>query len=62
MKAYEATSVIDASPDAIWAILTDAPGYQRWDSGVEQVGGRIAWGEKIEASPAPTPAAPSRCV
>ena len=48
MKSYDATSTIQASPDAIWAILTDAPGYQAWDSGVERVEGRIAPGEKIK--------------
>jgi hypothetical protein len=48
MKAYDATSTIKASPDAIWAILTDAPGYQSWDSGVQRVEGRIAPGEKIK--------------
>ena len=47
MKAHDATAEIQASPDAIWAILTDAPGYQAWDSGVERVEGRIAPGEKI---------------
>lgn len=48
MKTYEATSTIEASPDAVWAILTDAPAYSDWDSGVEQVEGRIAPGEKIK--------------
>jgi hypothetical protein len=48
MKSYDATSTIQASQDAIWAILTDAPGYQAWDSGVERVEGRIAPGEKIK--------------
>jgi hypothetical protein len=48
MKAYDATSVIDASPATIWAILTDAPGYARWDSGVLRVDGRIAAGEKLK--------------
>ena len=48
MKSYEATSVIDASPEAIWAVLTDAPGYADWDSGVVRVEGRIAPQEKIE--------------
>ncbi|MDQ4058957.1 MAG: SRPBCC domain-containing protein [Actinomycetota bacterium] len=55
MKHYEATSTIQASPDAIWAILTDAPNYPNWDSGVQEVEGRIALGEKIrvrsEANP-----------
>jgi hypothetical protein len=47
MKAYDATVEIQASPEAIWAILTDGPGYQAWDSGVERVDGHIAPGEKI---------------
>jgi hypothetical protein len=47
MRAYDATATIEASPDAIWAILTDAPGYPAWDSGVERVSGRIAPGETI---------------
>jgi hypothetical protein len=48
MRAYEASSTIEASPDAIWAILTDAPGYTRWDSGIVRVEGHIAPGEKIK--------------
>jgi hypothetical protein len=48
MKAYDATSVIEAAPATIWAILTDAPGYSRWDSGVIRVDGRIAPGEKLK--------------
>jgi hypothetical protein len=48
MKAYDATSMIQASPEAIWAILIDAPKYPSWDSGVQQVDGHIALGEKIK--------------
>lgn len=48
MKAYDATTLIDATPAAIWAVLTDAPGYARWDSGVLRVDGRIADGEKLK--------------
>jgi hypothetical protein len=48
MKAFEASEVIQASPEAIWAILTDGPGWTRWDSGVVRVEGRIAPGEKIK--------------
>jgi hypothetical protein len=47
MKAYDASSTIGAAPEEVWAILTDAPGYSKWDSGVENVNGRIAPGEKI---------------
>ena len=45
---YEASSLIEASPDTIWPILADASGYSRWDSGVERVEGTIAPGEKIK--------------
>ena len=48
MKSYDATATIQAGPEAIWAILTDAPGYQAWDSGVEQVEGAIVPGETIK--------------
>jgi len=48
MKSYESSATIDASPDAIWAVLTDAPSYAAWDSGVERVEGTIAPGETIK--------------
>ena len=48
MKSYEATSLIDADADSIWAILIDAPNYPNWDSGVIRVEGTIAPGEKIK--------------
>src|SRR4029450_3919311 len=58
MKSYDATATIQASPEAIWAILTDAPGYQVWDSGVERGEGAIAPGDPIKVVPKPTPARP----
>lgn len=48
MKSYEASSTIEADPERIWAILTDAPGYSDWDSGVVRVEGRIEPGNKIK--------------
>ena len=48
MKSYDAAATIEATPETIWAILTDAPAYAEWDSGVERVEGRIAPGEKIK--------------
>lgn len=48
MKFYEATTVIQARPEVIWTILTDGPGYARWDSGVIRVDGSIAPGQKIK--------------
>src|SRR2546427_6683670 len=48
MKSYEASSVIQADPERIWAILTDAPSYPTWDSGVVRIEGSIAPGEEIK--------------
>jgi hypothetical protein len=48
MKHYEATSLIDARPEVIWAVLTDASSYPDWDSGVVRVEGRIAPQEKLK--------------
>ena len=49
MKEFSATTTIEASPDAIWAILTHAPGYPDWDPNVDRIEGNIAPGEKIKA-------------
>jgi hypothetical protein len=48
MKFYQASATIDATPESVWAILTDAPGYPDWDSGIVRVEGRITPGEKIK--------------
>ena len=48
MKFYESSAEIAAPPDAVWAILVDAPSYPSWDSGVVSVEGTIAPGEKIK--------------
>src|ERR1700716_1319262 len=48
MKSYEASSLIEANPEAIWAILTDAPRLAQWNSGIDRVEGRIAPGETIK--------------
>jgi hypothetical protein len=49
MKEYRATTTIEASPETIWTILTNAAGYPEWDPGVDRIEGRIAPGEKITA-------------
>jgi hypothetical protein len=50
MKSYEAGSTIAAEPDAVWAILTDAPCYSEWDSGVVRLEGTIAPGAKLKVT------------
>lgn len=49
MRVFSASTTIEASPESIWEILTDAPRYPEWDPGVERIEGRIAPGEKITA-------------
>jgi hypothetical protein len=44
---FEASADIQAPADRIWKILTDAPGYPTWDSGVTKVDGSIADGDRI---------------
>lgn len=47
MKTFSVTTSIRATPEAIWAILTDAPAYPTWNPTVDRVDGRIAPGERI---------------
>lgn len=45
---YAAEVMIEAPADLVWAILTDAAGYTKWDSGVEKLEGEIGEGKKIK--------------
>ncbi len=58
MKSFEASALIAASPEAIWALLIDGVNYPTWDSGVERVAGRIAPGEKITVYSSVNPGRP----
>ena len=49
MKEYAATGTINASPDAIWSILTDASSYPEWDPSADRIEGKIASGETVKA-------------
>ena len=44
MRSYEATSLIEATPEQVWPLLTDAAAWPDWDSGVTKVDGRLALG------------------
>jgi uncharacterized protein YndB with AHSA1/START domain len=55
MRAYEASALIDAAPDQVWPLLTDVAAWPGWDSGVTQVDGRLALGEKLTISTAASP-------
>jgi len=48
---------IAAKPERVWALLTDAPGFSRWNSTVTSIGGEIALGQKLAIR---VPAAPKQ--
>jgi len=48
---------IQASPDRVWSLLTDAAGFPRWNTTVTRIGGTIALGQKLRIE---VPAAPGR--
>jgi hypothetical protein len=55
VKFYEAAATIEASPEVVWSVLEDGAAYSTWDSGVEQVEGSIAGGERITVHSAVSP-------
>ena len=53
---YSAGMNIKAKPDRVWALMTNAADFPRWNSTVKSIEGRIALGQTIKliASIAPT--------
>lgn len=49
MLQYSATLRIQASPEVLWQLLTDAAGYPQWDPWVERIEGQIAPGQRVKA-------------
>lgn len=58
MRSYEANSLIQATPEQVWPVLTDTAAWPTWNSGVTKVEGRPVLGEKlsvtVEANPGRT--------
>jgi uncharacterized protein YndB with AHSA1/START domain len=50
-------ATIHASPDRIWALLTDAAGFPRWNSTVTSIEGEIAEGQRLKLK---VPTSPER--
>ena len=48
---------IDATPERIWSLLTDAASFPAWNSTVTSIGGTIALGQRLALR---VPAAPDR--
>ncbi len=49
MKQFQAAATINASPEAVWSILTDASAYPSFDPYCDKIEGEIAPGQKIKA-------------
>jgi uncharacterized protein YndB with AHSA1/START domain len=45
---YSIAIAIDAEPQTVWAVLTDAAAFTKWNSTVTRLDGKIAKGEKLE--------------
>jgi hypothetical protein len=50
-------TTIQARPEAIWSLLTDAAGFPRWNSTVTSIEGQIAEGQTLKLK---VPTAPER--
>jgi uncharacterized protein YndB with AHSA1/START domain len=48
---------IRAAPERVWALLTDAAGFPRWNSTVSSIEGEIAEGQRLKLK---VPSAPGR--
>ena len=47
MKSFAVSTSIQSTPGRIWALLTDAGGYPRWNTTIDRVEGEIALGRKL---------------
>lgn len=48
MKKYNASITINATPETIWKILSDAGNYPNWDLSMERIEGKLALGETVK--------------
>lgn len=48
MKAFSTKTTIQAAPETVWRLLTDAPNWTSWNTTVDKVEGTIAPGAKIK--------------
>jgi uncharacterized protein YndB with AHSA1/START domain len=49
MTVYETMVVIDAPPERVWQVLTDAAAYQEWNPEIVGVEGQMGLGKRIVA-------------
>lgn len=48
MRRYQASTTIQAAPETVWKILTDAAGYPKWDASMERIEGQLALGQTVK--------------
>lgn len=48
MKAFATSTLIQATPETVWAVLTHAAQWAQWNPTVDKVEGTIAPGEKVK--------------
>src|ERR1039458_2260003 len=56
--SYKVQRTIQADPERIWALLTDAASYPAWTPTGATVGGRVAVGQTIKLVPTVNPKRP----
>ena len=49
MRVYETMVVINASPERVWQVLTDAAAYHEWNPEIVGVEGQMGLGKRIVA-------------
>lgn len=47
MKVFATSTLIQATPQTVWTVLTDASQWAKWNPTVDKVDGTIARGEKV---------------
>ena len=50
MKMVGSTVEINASPERVWAILTDLPGHASWDPFITAISGSLVPGQKLNVT------------
>ncbi|MBL8046876.1 MAG: SRPBCC domain-containing protein [Anaerolineales bacterium] len=48
MRVYQASIQIQAAPEKVWQILTDASGYPSWDKTMDRIEGQLALGQTVK--------------
>ena len=54
MALHLATTIdIDATPEDVWAVLSDLPSYPSWNPFIREASGQLAAGERLDVTMQP---------